>query len=61
MERKLTAGLKTKDLNVREHIAIQVLPILLATAADCDDPKEICKEAVSIAETLIETLNEDLR
>jgi len=37
-----------------------VLPILLATAADCDDPKEICKEAVSIAETLIETLNEDL-
>ncbi len=59
MERKLTKSTKAKDLNVREHIAIQVLPMLLATAFDGDSPDDICAEAVSIAEMLIEKLNDE--
>ncbi len=59
MERKLTATTKAKDLNVREHVAIQVLPMLLATAFDGDSPEDICSEAVSIAEMLIEKLNDE--
>ncbi len=59
MERKLTINIKAKDLNVREHIAIQVLPMLLATAFDGDSPEDICAEAVSIAEMLIEKLNDE--
>jgi hypothetical protein len=62
MERKLTINTKAKDLNVREHIAIQVLPMLLATAFDGDSPEDICSEAVNIAEMLMEKLNnENLR
>lgn len=59
MERKLSVTTKAKDLNVREHIAIQVLPMLLATAFDGDSPEDICAEAVSIAEMLIEKLNDE--
>lgn len=59
MERKLTFNTKAKDLGVREHIAIQVLPMLLATAFDGDSPEDICSEAVSIAEMLIEKLNDE--
>lgn len=62
MERKLTANLKAKDLNLREHIAIQVLPMLLATANNHDTTQAICDEAVLIADELIKSLsNEDLR
>lgn len=62
MERKLTPSLKAKDLSIRQHIAIQVLPMLLATATEFDEPEDICKEAVSIADMLIKTLNnEDIR
>lgn len=61
MERRL-GNLKAKDLSVREHIAIQVLPMLLATASDKDSTQLICDEAVLIADELIKSLsNEDLR
>ena len=61
MERRLT-NLKAKDLSVREHIAIQVLPMLLATASDRDSTQDICDEAVLIADELIKSLsNEDIR
>lgn len=59
MERKLTSGLKAKDLSVREHVAIQVLPMLLATANNADSTKEICDEAVRIADELIKSLNDE--
>ena len=60
MERKLNK--KAKDLNLREHIAIQVLPMLLATASDKDSTQLICDEAVLIADELIKSLsNEDIR
>ena len=62
MERKLTPGLKAKDLSVREHVAIQILPMLLATANDADSTQVICDEAVRIADELIKSLNnEDIR
>lgn len=61
MERKLNPSLKAKDLTVREHIAIQVLPILIATANDSDDPSEICDEAIIIANLLIDKLNGNFR
>lgn len=57
MERKLNK--KAKDLNLREHISIQVLPMLLATATDFDEPEEICKEAVEIADLLIKVLSDE--
>jgi hypothetical protein len=59
MERKLTPSLKAKDLTVREHIAINLLPMMLATASDLDDPKDVCDEAISIANLLIERLNDE--
>ena len=59
MERKLTPGLKAKDLSVREHVAIQVLPMLLATANNADTTQEICDEAVRIADELIKSLNDE--
>jgi len=59
MERKLTPSLKAKDLTVREHIAINLLPMMLATAADSDDPGDVCDEAISIANLLIEKLNDE--
>jgi hypothetical protein len=58
MERKLNK-IKAKDLGIREHIAIQVLPMLLATASEMDEPEDICKEAVEIAELLIKTLGDE--
>ena len=57
MERRLK--LKAKDLSVRDHIAIQVLPILLATAADQDSPDEVCDEAIRIADILEKKLNSE--
>lgn len=62
MERQLKQNLKAKDLSVREHIAIQVLPMLLATANDADSTQEVCDEAVRITDELIKSLNnENLR
>jgi len=52
MERKL------KDLTVREHIAIEVLPMLIASS-NAETIEEICKEAVEIADTLLKTLNNE--
>lgn len=57
MERRLK--LKAKDLSVRDHIAIQVLPILLATATDQDYPDEVCDEAIRIADILEKKLNSE--
>lgn len=57
MERRLK--IKAKDLSVRDHIAIQVLPILLATATDEDSPDEVCDEAIRIAEILEKKLNSE--
>lgn len=57
MERRLK--LKAKDLSVRDHIAIQVLPILLATATDQDLPDEVCDEAIRIADILEKKLNSE--
>ena len=57
MERRLK--LKAKDLSVRDHIAIQVLPILLATTTDRDSPDEVCDEAIRIAEILEKKLNSE--
>jgi hypothetical protein len=57
MERRLK--LKAKDLSVRDHIAIQVLPILLATATDKDSPDEVCDEAIRIADILEKKLNSE--
>lgn len=57
MERRLK--LKAKDLSVRDHIAIQVLPILLATTTDQDSPDEVCDEAIRIAEILEKKLNSE--
>jgi len=56
MERRLN---KAKDLSVRDHIAIQVLPMLLATATDNNSPDEICDEAIRIAELLVKKLNSE--
>lgn len=56
MERRLN---KAKDLSVRDYIAIQVLPMLLATATDNDSPDEICDEAIRIAELLVKKLNSE--
>jgi hypothetical protein len=57
MERRLK--LKAKDLSVRDHIAIQVLPILLATSTDQDSPDEVCDEAIRIADILEKKLNSE--
>lgn len=59
MERRLK--LKAKDLSVRDHIAIQVLPILLATATatDQDSPDKVCDEAIRIADILEKKLNSE--
>ena len=57
MERRLK--LKAKDLSVRDHIAIQVLPILLATETDQDSPDEVCDEDIRIADILEKKLNSE--
>ena len=59
MERKLTK--KVKDLSVREHFAIQVLPMLIATSSE-EEPEDVCRQAVEIADLLIKVLrDEDIR
>lgn len=59
MERKLTK--KVKDLSVREHFAIQILPMLIGTSSE-EEPEEVCRQAVEIADLLIKVLrDEDIR
>lgn len=55
MERRL----KFKDVTVRDYVAIQVLPILIATASDMETHEEICDEAVRIADMLMKKLNNE--
>jgi hypothetical protein len=52
MERRL------KDLTIREHIAIEIMPMLIATS-NAETIEDICKEAVDIADTLLKTLNNE--
>lgn len=52
MERRL------KDLTIREHIAIEIMPMLIATS-NTETIEDICKEAVDIADTLLKTLNNE--
>jgi hypothetical protein len=58
MERKLTK--KEKDLSIREHFAIQVLPMLIATSSE-EDAEDVCRQAVEIADLLIKVLDENIR
>lgn len=55
MERRL----KFKDVTVRDYVAIQVLPMLIATASDMETHEEICDEAVRIADILMKKLNNE--
>lgn len=58
MERKLTK--KAKDLSIREHFAIQALPMLIATSSE-EDAEDVCRQAVEIADLLIKVLDENIR
>lgn len=55
MERRL----KFKDISVRDYVAIQVLPILLATATEVETHEEVCDEAIKIAELMLKKLGSE--